>query len=149
MVAGDVSRPLRLTEEQAYVLPPLTLAYMGDAVWELFVRSTLVMRGERQPKRLHGQAVAFVKAQSQADRLHRLQEELTERERQVVRRGRNAKSGSVPKNAKVADYRASTGLEALLGYLYAAGQEERLLTIMNWLVTEGSQQDGDEKSARP
>lgn len=128
---------LLLTVDQAYALPPLTLAYVGDAVWELHVRRTLVHAGERQPNRLHKLAVGYVKAAAQADRMHALLSQLDEREQHVVRRGRNAKSASVPRGATVADYRASTGLEALLGYLYLSAQNERLQAIMAWLMDQG------------
>lgn len=136
MVAGDEVAGLPLTEEQAFALPPLALAYVGDAVWEIRVRTMLVRAGERQPRRLHKQAVELVRAAGQADRIHALIERLFDREQQVVKRGRNAKSGSVPRGAKVADYRASTGLEALLGYLYLSGQQQRLAEIENWLLKE-------------
>ncbi|MCY0876466.1 MAG: ribonuclease III [Firmicutes bacterium] len=135
--SGSVGYPL--TEEQAYALPPLTLAYVGDAVWELHVRMMLVLAGERQPRQLHKLAVGYVKAGAQADRIHALQERLSEREQQVVRRGRNAKSATVPRGASVADYRSSTGLEALLGYLHLAGQDSRLQEIMQWLIEQGGQ----------
>jgi len=125
---------LSLTVDQAYALPPLTLAYVGDAVWELHVRCTLVHGGERRPNRLHKLAVGYVKAEAQADRIHALLAQLDEREQDIVRRGRNAKSASVPRGAAVADYRASTGLEALLGYLYLSAQNERLQAIMASLM---------------
>lgn len=121
-------------EEKAYRMPPLALAYIGDAVWELAVREFLIAQGETQPRRLHRLAVLRVRAKAQADRLRKITEELSERERDVVRRGRNAKSASVPKSASVADYRASTGIEALIGYVYLAGQQERLKEIMQLLL---------------
>lgn len=137
MVARIVNGEGVMTEEQAYHLPPLTLAYIGDAVWEMRVRLEVVQRGERQPRRLHRLAVELVRAKSQADRLHAIAEHLTEREKNVVRRGRNAKSGSMPRNAEVSDYRMSTGFEALLGYLYLAGLEERLGIVMELLLNRG------------
>ncbi|WP_245926179.1 Mini-ribonuclease 3 [Sulfoacidibacillus thermotolerans] len=121
-------------QEKAYRLPPLTLAYVGDAVWELAVRHYLVENGETQPRRLHRLAVERVRAKSQADRLRQIREELSDQEREVVRRGRNAKSNSIPRSASVADYRASTGIEALLGYLYLADQKERLNEILQLLL---------------
>lgn len=126
-----------MTEEQAFRLAPLALAYVGDAVWELRVRAMLVQAGERQPRRLHQRAVALVRAAAQADRVRHLMDSLTEREQQIVRRGRNAKSGSVPRGASVADYRASTSLEALLGYLWLSGQSERLQSVENALLAFG------------
>lgn len=125
-----------MTEEEAYRMPPLALAYVGDAVWELEVRVTLIDCGERRPQQLHRLAVQKVKANAQADRLHRIASSLSERERAVVRRGRNAKSRSVPRSATVADYRASTGVEALLGYLYLSGLTERLREIVQLLLMD-------------
>lgn len=129
-----------MTEEESFRLAPLTLAYIGDAVWELEVRTSLVMEGVRLPHRLHARAVDMVRAKAQADRLFAIMDRLTDRERAVVRRGRNAKSASMPKNATVADYRASTGLEALFGYLYVSQQEERLKEVVGW-VLDGQNQD--------
>ncbi|WP_407271467.1 Mini-ribonuclease 3 [Radiobacillus sp. PE A8.2] len=106
----------------------LTLAYMGDAVYEIYVREHLIKEGNVRPQLLHGAAIRFVSAKSQAKVLrHWLdQEQLTEEETSVVRRGRNAKSGSVPKNTDVQTYRYSTGFEALIGYHYLLGQQTRL-----------------------
>lgn len=135
MTPAVLSEPL--TPAQAFALPPLTLAYVGDAVWELRVRTMLVKAGETQPNRLHKLAVGYVKAKAQADRVHALREHLSEREQQVVKRGRNAKSATVPRGATMADYRASTGFEALLGYLYLAGEDDRLQEILTWLIDQG------------
>ncbi|GAX89341.1 ribonuclease III [Effusibacillus lacus] len=107
-------------------MPGLALAYMGDAVWELLVRQHLLGQGEMRPHRLQKMSVYYVKAKSQAQILHFLSGDLTEEEASVVRRGRNAKSGTVPKNADVIDYRHSTGFESLIGYLYLKGEHERL-----------------------
>lgn len=123
-------------EERAFQVSPLALAYVGDAVWELAVRQMLVERGERRPRRLHGMAVRYVQAGGQADRLSRVFPLLTEREQSVVMRGRNAKSASVPRSATVGEYRLSTGLEALLGYLYLSGKRERLDEMMGVLLSE-------------
>lgn len=107
-------------------MPALALAYLGDAVWELFVRQHLLALGELKPNRLQKTSVYYVKAKSQADIVHFLASNLTEEEAGVVRRGRNAKSGTVPKHADVIDYRHSTGFESLLGYLFLQRQHERL-----------------------
>ncbi|MHB1683797.1 MAG: Mini-ribonuclease 3 [Bacilli bacterium] len=125
-----------MTEEEAYRMPPLALAYVGDAVWELEVRIMLVDSGERRPQQLHRLAVQKVRANAQADRLRRIADALSERELAVVRRGRNAKSRSVPKSATVADYRASTGVEALLGYLRLSGLTDRLREIVQLLLMD-------------
>ena len=110
---------------------PLVLAYIGDAVYELFVRSLLVGRGNAPVNKLHRQSIAYVKAKAQSDTIHALMEDLSEEEQDVVRRGRNAKSGTIPKNADVTEYKYATGFEALLGYLYLKGDYSRLLEILS------------------
>lgn len=125
-----------MREEDAFLLSPLLLAYIGDAVWELEVRTRLLMQGERRMQRIHQLAVKQVRAENQAERLRHIMATLSEREQMVVRRGRNAKSGSTRHHAKVTDYRASTGVEALLGYLYLSGQQERLLEVVKELYLE-------------
>ena len=111
---------------------PLVLAYIGDSVYELYVRTLLVSHGSIQVAKLHKKAIAFVKAKSQAELLEEvIQSELTDDEKDIVRRGRNAKSGTVPKNAELVDYRMATGLEALFGYLYLIGNIERLVYLFD------------------
>lgn len=111
---------------------PLVLAYIGDSVYELYVRTLLVSHGSIQVSKLHKRAIAFVKAKSQAEFLEEvIQSELTDDEKDIVRRGRNAKSGTVPKNAELVDYRMATGLEALFGYLYLIGNIERLVYLFD------------------
>ena len=109
--------------------PALVLAYIGDAVYEIFVRQHLMESGITKVKELHREAVKFVNAGTQARVIHALDNQLTEAERTVVRRGRNAKSGSPPKNTPVIVYRYGTALEALFGYLYLKGEEKRLAEI--------------------
>lgn len=109
-------------------LPPLVLAYVGDAVFELFVRTKLVASPAKLHK-LHKTAVKYVQAGSQAQIVHYLEPKLTEAEKEVVRRGRNAKGGA-PRHGDVVEYRYSTGFEALIGYLYLSGQEGRLLELL-------------------
>ncbi|MDB5085142.1 MAG: ribonuclease, partial [Bacilli bacterium] len=104
----------------------LSLAYIGDAVWEIMVRRHLLVTGELRPNRLHKAAVRYVRAGIQAKLARYLEPLLTEPEQQVFRRGRNAKSAHVRKNADVIEYRHSTGFEALFGYLYITGQFERM-----------------------
>lgn len=126
-------------------MSPLALAYIGDAVYELYVRLLLVAHGPNKMKDLHRQAVSYVKAGTQAAFLKELEPMLTEEELKIVRWGRNAKSGHVPKNAAVVDYRHSTGFEALLGFLYLKGSDKRLLQILEklgQLIEEGHGQEG-------
>ncbi len=111
-------------------LPGLTLAYIGDAVYELYVRQQ-VLRQSVKAHTLHQLAVQRVNNNTQAALLMRLEPELTEEEQAIARRGRNAK-GIVPKNADVLTYRKSTGMEALVGYLYLKQDEARL----NWMLQQ-------------
>lgn len=111
-------------------LSPLVLAYIGDAVYELLIRQGLARQGPDKMNRIHKEAVKYVRAETQARILEALQERLSPEEQDVVRRGRNAKSGHSPKNASVIDYRYSTGFESLVGYLYFTGNQERLKEII-------------------
>ena len=110
-------------------LSPLVLAYVGDAVYELYIRTKLISFPAKMHI-LHRTAVQYVQASRQAEIIHAWEPDLTEAEREVVRRGRNAKGG-VPRHGDVTEYRYSTGMEALLGYLYLSGQEERLLELLH------------------
>lgn len=112
----------------------LALAYMGDAIYEVHVREHLLLKGQVKPNQLHNEAVAFVAGKSQATViLDWLEQEgfLSEEETKVVARGRNAKSGSIPKNISVQTYRYSTAFEALIGYHYLAGNEARLKELID------------------
>lgn len=104
---------------------PLVLAYIGDAVFELAVRTRIAEGGPRRIKDIHLDTVALVNADSQADIIRNISPELSEAEQDIVRRGRNTRSHP-PKNADVGSYRMSTGFEALLGYLYLRGDDARL-----------------------
>lgn len=97
---------------------PLALAYIGDGVYELMIRTILVSEKDMQVQKYHKKASSLVKAETQANMIHAILEELTEEEMAVYKRGRNAKSYTMAKNATVSDYRAATGFEALIGYLY-------------------------------
>ncbi|WP_418791399.1 Mini-ribonuclease 3 [Phosphitispora sp. TUW77] len=107
-------------------IPALVLAYLGDAVYELYVRKYLISCGYSKVDSLHKKAVEFVNAATQARILHAICDNLSEEEAAVVRRGRNAKSGSAPKNMSISDYRHGTALETLIGYLFFCGREERI-----------------------
>ena len=108
---------------------PLALAYIGDSVYDLFIRTRIIEKGNRHVTDMHREAVSFVKAHSQAVSAYALEEELTEDELRVLKWGRNAKS-TPPKNADVTDYRMATGFETLVGYLYISGQDERLSYLL-------------------
>jgi len=124
----------------------LALAYMGDAVYELYIREHLLLKGQVKPQRLHNQAVMFVAGKNQADIVLNWLETgfLTYEEERVVARGRNAKSGTIPKNISVQTYRYSTAFEALIGYHYLAKNEERLSELLEEAVSwiERREQDG-------
>ncbi|KQL52103.1 ribonuclease III [Heyndrickxia shackletonii] len=123
-------------------LNSLALAYMGDAIYEVQVRHHLLLLGKTKPNQLHREATKFVSAKAQAAILHELLEKeiLTEEELAVVRRGRNAKSGTVPKNTDVLTYRHSTAFEALIGYLYLIDNQIRLQTIIDMAVAIAEEQ---------
>ena len=118
-------------------LSPLVLAYIGDTVYDLFARTRLVEKCEMTPHALHLAAAKYVCAAGQAKAFFRLEPLLTEEERSIYRRGRNAHSGTVPKNAKAADYHAASGLEALIGYLYLSGNDARMAELMR-IALEGA-----------
>ena len=109
---------------------PLPLAYIGDSVYDLFIRTKIIEKGNRHVTDMHKEAVKFVKAHSQAESIHAIEDKLTENEIRVLKWGRNAKS-TPPKNADVTDYRYATGFEALIGYLYVSGEEDRLKEVLN------------------
>lgn len=119
----------KLSKKDIEMLNPIVLAYVGDAVYEVFIRNVIVSRGIWQPKRLHKESVSFVKAQAQAELLEAVKEDFSEEESDIVRRGRNAKSGTIPKNAGMMDYKNATGFESLIGYLYLLGRYGRLKEI--------------------
>lgn len=117
-------------------LNPLTLAFIGDAVFELFIRThILTENSQMSPHKMHVEAIKYVKAHSQSEIIKGLQEELTEEEVYFFKKGRNAKSGTVPKNADVQEYRFATGFECLLGYLYVTQNTERLEYILNKVIS--------------
>lgn len=120
----------RLRMNNPLLLPPLTLAYVGDSVYELFVRHRLLELGQVKVGDLHRAAVGYVRAQAQADALAEIHPQLTADEQEVVRRGRNAKGHAPPKGSDAAEYAAATAFETLLGFLYLSGREERLSQIL-------------------
>lgn len=123
-------------EGEVKKLPPLVLAYIGDAVYELRVREFLLARGAVKMAGLHAQAVALVCAQRQSQLYAQLEPVLTLEEQEVFRHGRNARSGRQPPHVPVSTYRRATGLEALIGYLHLLGREERLELIFERLLGE-------------
>lgn len=109
---------------------PLTLAYIGDAVYDLIIRTVVVERANRAANELHKRTIKYVKAETQAQMIDALLPLLDEEEMAVYKRGRNAKSYTMAKNATMADYRKATGMEALVGYLYLQNRIDRVLELV-------------------
>lgn len=128
-------------------LNPLALAYIGDAVYEVYVRQHALSLANHRPHALHRRSSSYVSAKAQAKALHALMPSLTEEEKRIVMRGRNAKSGTVPKNADVAEYRYSTGFECLIGYLYYGKRTGRLAEIMAQALRVIEQGADDDRAA--
>lgn len=128
---GKLKEALELHEVDVRSYSPLALAYIGDAVYELLIRTRVMNRGSMQVSKMHRKTASLVKAGAQAAMARLLTEEFTEDELAVYKRGRNAHSATSAKNATIGEYRTATGLEALVGYLYLTGQEERLLALVH------------------
>lgn len=116
-------------------LSALSLAFLGDSVYEQFIRTKIIASGNRPAHTLHKIAVGFVKAKAQALAMEALLPELSEAETAIYKRGRNTNIHTVPKNAEMNDYRQATGLECLVGFLYLTGQTERLLSLLEKAYT--------------
>ena len=121
----------QLKEVDAGMYSPLVLAYVGDAVYEIMIRTKVVNGGSVQVNKLHKRSAALVKAETQAKMVVELMDELTAEELAVYKRGRNAKSYTMAKNASMKDYRMATGFEALIGYLYLSEQNQRLVELVS------------------
>ena len=117
-------------KEEIELMSPLTWAYIGDAVYELYVRNKLINETNLKPHKLHIEAIKYVKAKSQAEKLDEIYEILTEEEKDIVRRGRNTQNHHLPKNSNVHEYMYATAFEALIGYLYLTKQNTRLKEIL-------------------
>ena len=122
---------LKKNEQGVDLMPPLTWAYIGDCVYEMYIRTKLVNETKLKPHELHINAIKYVKASAQAETLKNIYDDLTEKEKDIVRRGRNAENHHLPKNSSVQDYMYSTAFEALLGYLYLTKQITRLKEILS------------------
>ena len=109
---------------------PLTLAYIGDSIYDLIIKTLVVNEGNKQVQKLHKRTSRFVQASAQSQMMRVLQERLTEEEHAVYKRGRNAKSVSPAKNQSVTDYRRATGFEALMGYIYFKKEWKRMLELV-------------------
>lgn len=135
-ILGTLSMGKTLSEKEMVELSPLIWAYVGDAVYEVMVRTHLTIEGARVVQRLHKKVIGYVSAKGQAERLKKLTGVLTDEEEDIVRRGRNCHSGTIPKNADVNEYRYATGFEALFGYHYLTGRTERLEDLFKILIKQ-------------
>ena len=121
---------LQLPDYDVRAYSPLTLAFLGDAVYELIIRTMVVTKANTNPNQLNKQSSNLVKAATQAEMMHILMDHLNDEERAVYKRGRNAHSATKAKNATVVDYRTATGFEALMGYLYLQGKLPRSIDLV-------------------
>lgn len=121
-------------KNQVHLLNPLVLAYIGDAVYELNIRTKVIDKGNIKTSNMHRKSIEYVRAKSQAEALDRIMEKLTEYEVDLVRRARNTHSLTVPKNADLEEYKKATALEALIGYLYLKEDYGRIQEIIDWCI---------------
>ena len=130
---------MRFTDKEAYPieLSPLNLAFIGDCVYEMLVRESLVLNANRPVNDLHRESVKYVSAKAQTSAYDKIKDMLTEQEIAVYKRGRNAKVGHNPKSASQGEYHIATGVEALFGYLYLTEQIERIKELFN-IITKDS-----------
>lgn len=126
---GQLEVP-KLSKEDIQMMSPLSLAYLGDAVYEMFIRTYIVSTSKMNVNHLNKLSVNFVKAESQAKIARFIESELSEEELRILKRGRNQKSSSVAKNATIGEYRLATGLESLIGWLYLKEDYKRLNSLM-------------------
>lgn len=125
-----IAKALKLETVDPRTYSPLVLAYIGDAVYELLIRTKVINHGSMQVNKMHKKSASLVKAETQANIIKAIQDDLTEEELAVYKRGRNAKSATTAKHATMIDYRMATGFEALIGYLYLQPQHNRLLELI-------------------
>ena len=117
-------------EKDVNLMSPLTWAYIGDCVYELYIRTELINKTNLKPHKLHIESIKYVKAKAQADLLKKMMDELTDEEKDIVRRGRNTENHHLPKNSNIQEYMYSTAFEALIGYLYLTKRYQRLKEIL-------------------
>jgi len=124
----------QMTEQDVRMMSPLKLAYLGDAIYEAYIRVYVISKVELSTHEMSQLTIKYVNAGAQATMVHKLKEMFTEEEWTIIKRGRNQKTSSVPKNASVSDYRYATGFEALMGYLYLLDQKERIYEIIQLII---------------
>lgn len=111
-------------------LAPLILAHIGDAIYEVVIRTMVLSKGNRQIEKVHKETIKYVNAKTQAEMADKMMPHMTDEELDIYKRGRNAKSSTKAKNASIADYRKATGFEALMGFLYLKGETKRMLELI-------------------
>ncbi len=126
----NIQKQFALKEVNANSYSPLTLAYIGDSVFDIVIKTVVVEQANCAANKLHKKTSALVKAAAQAQMAEFLLPVLSEEEQNILRRGRNAKSNTIAKNATHSEYRKATGLEALIGYLYLEGRTERFVELI-------------------
>ncbi|KYH35171.1 mini-ribonuclease 3 [Clostridium tepidiprofundi DSM 19306] len=124
-----------LTKREANELNPLVLAFIGDAVYEVIIRNFIITNNrDMSVHKMHVKAVSYVKAHAQSEFMKKIIDNLNDEELRVFKRGRNAKSATIPKNANVVEYRMATGFEALIGYLFVMREYDRINEIMGKII---------------
>lgn len=121
---------ININENNVLQMSPMTWAYVGDSIYEIYVRTYLVKTKNVKPGQLHKEAIKYVKASAQANILRQIEDKLTEEEKDIVRRTRNTKPNTIPKNANISDYMHATAFEGLIGYLFLMKKYDRIEEIM-------------------
>ena len=135
-VASGLPEGGKLRRRDPSQLAPLVLAYIGDTVFDLYVRTGLILSTDLTAHGLHMEAAKKVCAGAQAAAFRKIEGMLTDEEAAVFRRGRNSHMGTVPRNASIADYRAATGIEAVIGWLYLRGEDARIAELMRAMLSD-------------
>lgn len=138
-----IREKMELSEVQITDYSPLTLAYIGDGIYEVIIRTLIIDEANRQVNKIHKAASRLVKAETQAKMIRLIMDDLTEEEQRIYKRGRNAKAVTRAKNASMSDYRTATGFEALMGWLYLTGQSERMMELIKKCVMLLEETNGD------
>lgn len=133
MEIEDIIKPTK-SELEVNMMSPLVWAYIGDAVYEMHIRTYLINTTKLKPNRLHIESIKYVKAKAQAEILNKIQDKLTDEEKDIVRRTRNTENHHLPKNAELKDYMYATAFEGLIGYLFLTNQKERLNAILEMTI---------------
>ena len=119
------------TKDEVNLMSPLTWAYIGDCVYEIYIRTKLINETNLKPHKLHIESIKYVKAKAQAELLKNIMEELTDEEKEIVRRARNTQNHHLPKNSNVQEYMYATAFEGIVGYLYLTKQIARLHELLD------------------